>query len=376
MKKVLICIAIATSMFASVDIIGLNIYKNGNFVKQKLDLKEKSVELLSNISIEDIKFEVANECKVNSFDLINKDFQSDELSKMIIELEEKIALKENRIKALNSSNSFLEKSSLSSISNTKTLEESATFVKEEILKNYNEIYTIEGFIKEEKRELDELNNKRTSKKRTLLSYDIRCKNADVFISYPIFDLEKNGLFDINYDSKNKKLELKNTFFITQSTGFDLKDIEINIYTYNFNNQIKPIKFYPEYLDLNQPIAMAKAEMAMDVAPRVLKMQAPISQYLENSSNSFFNVTHVNLISGKKSEIILSDNKFDATASVEIDGFSSAQAFYKVDFKSDKLFTTQGSKLFLDGVYIGKATFDEIKKINKVQYILLRTDLLT
>lgn len=55
------------------------------------------------------------------------------------------------------------------------------------------------------------------------------------------------------------------------------------------------------------------------------------------------------------------DKFDATDSIEIDGFSSSQAFYKVDFKSDKLLSTQGSKLFLDGVYIGRANFDEIKK---------------
>lgn len=361
MKRVLICLSIATSLFANIDVIGLDIYKNGNFVKQKLDLKDKSTELLSNVSIEDIKFQLDNNCKVNSFDIEKKDFQNDELSKMISELEEKIALKENRIKALNSSNSFLEKSSLSSISNTKTLEESSSFVKKEILANYNEIYKIEGYIKEEKNELAELNKKRTAKNSSFLNYDISC-NSDVFITYPIFELSKNGFFDINYDTKAKKIELKNSIYLTQTTGYDLKNIEVNFYTFNFNNQIKPIKFYPQYIDIQRPIAYDKAEVAMSAAPRNLKMQAaPVSTYLENSTNSFFNVSNVNLTSGKKTEITLSLDKFNATDSIEIDGFSSSQAFYKVDFKSDKLLSTQGSKLFLDGVYIGRANFDEIKK---------------
>merc|ERR1711879_474363 len=71
-----------------------------------------------------------------------------------------------------------------------------------------------------------------------------------------------------------------------------------------------------------------------------------------------------LLSGKKTEVIFAKDKYEAEDSLEIDGYSSSQAFYKVDFQSKKLYGVLNAKLYLNNVYIGQTNLKEIKKDKK------------
>ena len=370
MKKLVLFLAVTSSLFANIDIKSIDIFTNKTFVNQKIDLSKKSVELLGQVRLEDIRFNIDESCRINSSDINYQKFQNDDLSMNIELLREKINIKQNKIKALKSNISFLEKTSINNLSSSKALESTSTFLKKEILENYNSIYKLDKDLKKDNEELNKLLKKRVNSKFTKLDYNISC-NKDVLITYPIYNLSRNGFYEINYDSKKRNIDIKNSSFITQSSGVDFKNIDINLYTYNYVYQLKPNIFRPQYLDIYKqrpPVAYSQAEVMMDnmAVKKMSRVNAPRPSftYVESTTKSFFKASNINLASGKKTEVVFSKDKYKASDSLEIDGYSASQAFFKVDFKSKKLYGVLNSKLYLDGMYIGRSNIREIKKDKK------------
>lgn len=370
MRNLALLLALSGSLLANVDVKSIDMFTNKTFVNQKIDVSKNSVELLGQVRLEDVRFILDEQCSVNSSDIVLKNFKNDELSLKIEELKEKISVKQNRIKALKSNISFLEKTSLTNIANSKSLAETSMFLKQEILDNHNSIFQLEKYLKEDNEELNNLIKKRTNLKFTKLDYDVSC-GSEVLVSYPIYNISRNGFYDINYDSKDNQIEIKNSSFITQSTGVDFKNIDINLYTYNFVYQLKPNRFIPKYLDIYEPRPMAvEAEVMMDAAAmpmkKTLRAKAarPTFAYVEDTTKSFFKASNINLVSGKKTEVLFAKDKYKADDTLEIDGYSQSQAFYKVDFTSKKLYGVVNAKQYLDGTYIGRSNLKEIKKDKK------------
>lgn len=202
--KIIIPLLLATTslVFANNNIKSLDIFKNKSFVNQSLDSSKNSLNLLGVVRLEDIRFLMNSSCKVNSFDIEVKDYENDKLSTDIKSLEEKISKKQNSIKALNSNISFLQKSNISNLKELSLLEKTSTYITQQILKDYNKIYNLENEIKKDKALLQELNKKRTNSKYTKLDYDVDCKDK-VVVNYPIYNLKKQALYDINYNTKEK-----------------------------------------------------------------------------------------------------------------------------------------------------------------------------
>lgn len=371
MKKIALFLAVGSSLFANVDVRSIDIFTNKTFVNQKIDISKNSVELLGQVRLEDIRFNVDDTCKINRSDIKYQKFENDNLSVKIDSLKEEINRKQNNIKALKSNISFLEKTSINNLSSSKALESTSAFLKKEVLENYNTIYKLEKNLRSDNDELNKLVKKRVNTKFTKLNYDITCKK-DVLITYPIYNLSRNGFYDINYDSKKNNIDIKNSSFIIQSTGVDFKNIDVNLYTYNFVYQLKPNTFRPKYLDIYKPRHLeSNIEMSamMDSMPvkKMMKSKAvsrPTFRYVESTTKSFFKASNINLESGKKTEVVFSKDNYKADDSLEIDGYSASQAFFKVDFKSTKLYGILNSKLYLDGTYIGRSNIPEIKKDKK------------
>ena len=370
MKKIALFLAVTGTLFANVNVQSIDIFMNKTFVNQKINLKNNSAELLGQVRLEDIRFNLSDGCQINNTDIALQKFENDELSLKIDELQNKINSKQNEIKALKSNVAFLERTSITNIENSNSLETASSFIKKEILNNYNSIYSLSKQLKNYNDDLNKLIKTRTNTKFTKLDYDVSCKNKnEVSISYPIYNISRNGFYEIAYNSKDKNLDIKNSSFITQSTGVDFKNIDINLYTYNYVQQINPNTFRPVYLDIYEKKVLSKAEAVMDVVPmkRMLKSNAiasPTFMYVEDTTKSFFKASNINLVSGKKTEVVFAKDKYNADDSLEIDGYSSSKAFYKVDFKSEKLYGVSNSKLYLDGTFIGRNNLHEIKKDKK------------
>ncbi len=377
MKKIaLMLICIAGALFANTQIKSLDIFTNKTFVTQEISATSNSVDLLSKVALEDIKFILNEDCKTNNIELKYINFENDNLTLKIEKLKEEINQKQNQIKALNSNLSFLEKTSITSISSANDLKNTSLFIKQEILQNHNKIYKINKDFDKLNQDLSLLLYKRANSTFSRLNYDISCsKTKNLMISYSFYNMSKDGSYEINYNSKQKELDIKNSSFIMQSSGVNFKNIDINLYTYNFIQQLKPNKFYPRYLGLypkkyskisksiseSDDIVM-EADIAMDAEEsKGLIRGKPSFQYMEGTTKSFFKASNIDLISGKKTEVLFAKDTYKATHSLDIDGYSRAEAFYKVNFESKKLYGVLNSKLYLDGVYIGKSYQNEIKK---------------
>ena len=140
-KKVALFLAVTGTLFANVNVKSIDIFTNKSFVNQKINLTKNSAELLGQVRLEDIKFNLQDGCQINNVDIRQQKFENDELSLKITKLQNKINSKQNEIKALKSNVAFLERTSITNIADSKSLETTSAFIKKEILSDYNFIYT-------------------------------------------------------------------------------------------------------------------------------------------------------------------------------------------------------------------------------------------
>jgi len=362
--------SLSVSVYANIDVKSLDIYENRTFINQQLDSSENSVDLIGKVRFEDIRFLNNGQCKVSNVSVISNNYSSDSLSSKIEEYKQKIAFKTNEITSIkniiqNLSSIKFEKDAV----NLKNIKEVSTYTQKEIETNSNLIYKLQLELTKYNQELKKLTNKKNSNVYSKLNYDVSCKNTSkLIVSYPTYNVSKNSFYEINVSSKDKNVEIKNKSFITQSSGYDFKDIDINMYTYNYTNAVNPQRFRAQYLDIAKPKVIKKSyaqadAMVMEMsAPSMMKSlrKAPSFSYNETTTKAFFKASHIDLKSGVKKAVTFSNDKYKANNQIEIDGYSSSNAFYKVNFKSDKLYSTQNTKLYLDGIFIGQSYIGEIK----------------
>ncbi len=371
-KKILLVTMLFTSMYANVDIKSIDIFSNKTFVNQKIDLTKTNVDLIGQVNLEDIRFTLNDTCQVIDSNVNQVSFKKDGLSKKIEDLKDSISNKNNIVKSLKSNISFLEEISISSKKKKKNLQEISKDIKKDKIYTHNNKKKNQKELRKDNENLNKLIKRRSNSKFTKLDYNISCnKSSKIIISYPINNLSRNSFYDINYDSKTKNINIKNSAFITQSSGVDFKKIDINLYTYNFIYQLRPNIFRPKYLDIypDHPIAYAESQVMMDSVSlrkktKSYSLKKTNISYIEDTTRSFFKASNVNLLSGKKTEVLFSKDEYKAKDSLQIDGYSKSQAFYKVDFKSKKLYGILNSKLYLDDIYIGRSHINEIKKDKK------------
>lgn len=385
MKKTSIALSLITlsiGAFANINVTALDIYKNRTFINQELNINETSVDLIGKVRFEDIRFLNNSGCKISKVSVISNNYSSDETSSKINEYKQKIAFKTNEITSIkniiqNLSSIKFEKNAV----NLKNIKEVSLYTQKEIERNYNLIYTLQIELTKYNQELNKLTNKKNSNIYSKLNYNASCTNSSkLLITYPVYNVAKNSFYEINANSKQKNIEIKNKSFITQNSGYDFKDIDINMYTYNYSNAINPQVFRAKYLDIRQEKIvknMYDNTVSMEMAPKKMMKSsrvsavstAPTFSYNETTTKAFFKASHINLISGTKNAVTFSNDSYKVKNKIEIDGYSSSNAFYKIDFKSDKLYSRQNTKLYLDGTFIGQSYIQEIKKDKNTSFYL-------
>lgn len=379
MKKWIVLTSLTTMMFANIEVQSIDVFANTTRINQTLDKSKKSVDLLSNVSFEKIYFDVPKGCELHSSSVIKKDYSKDKLALDIVALQKDIAFLENQKRALESNIAYLEKTALTQVSNPSVLIETSKFLKKEILSNSNEVYLLKNKIKQQKKALKKLFTKRSQTLYTQLKYEMTCSNTkSITINYPLYSVQKNSFYGMNYDSESETIHLKQNAFITQSTGTDFKNIDINLHTYNWIKTLKPRPFYPQYLDVVAPIAygynqeshlQADGIVMMKSMPKATKKRASI--YKENAIRASFSIKNAQLLSGKKTSFVFWKEKYKTKSVVEIDGYSLSQPFFKVTYESNKVYAPQNAKLYMDNVYMGQMYLKGMKK-NKEESLYFGT----
>ncbi len=106
MKKIALFLVVTSSLFANIDVKSLDIFTNQSFVNQEIKSGSKSVDLLGQVRLEDIRFTISQGCSVNSTDLKYVDFENDTLTAEIRSLKGYINTNQNKIKSLKSNIAF------------------------------------------------------------------------------------------------------------------------------------------------------------------------------------------------------------------------------------------------------------------------------
>jgi len=391
MKKsiILTSLLILTSVsFANVNtnIKSLDIYKNKSFVTQELNILNTSSDLIGMVYLADIRFSVNGLCKIGDTNVSINNYSKDKLSIAIKNTKRELAFKRNEIKSVKN-----EINSLSSIKyekdavNLQNIKDVSSFIKKETINNYNLIYTYEEELRKLNEKLNDLSLKKHSDIYSKINYNITCeKDSTVRITYPISNVLVDNVYEINAKSKENKVEIKNSAFLLQSSGFDFENIDINLFSYYYENQLNPNTFIPLYLDeekkrifkrvANSKMSVVEDKEMMEVSmmnssPARMKVR---SKYKESATRAYFKASNVNLKSGVNNQVTFSNETYDTKNTIEIDAYSTAKAFYKVAFNSPKLYTSLNTKVYLDSAFVGKSYLKEIKK-DKESYLYFSED---
>jgi hypothetical protein len=351
--------------YANMNIKSLNIFKNNTFITQELNLKAKNTELLGKVNVEDIKFITNEKCLVDNIVVNTNENTTKKLNAKIVKAKEKIAYKVNEIKSI--------KATLSQLKNIrftgdavklKNIKGVSFYVKQEVKKNHNLLYKYDLDVKLYKDNLEKLLETQKTNIYSVLEYTASCEvNATLNINYPIANVEKVLSYEIDANTDDKTINIKNQAYITQNLGHDLKDIEVNMYNYHYSNLIHPDVFSPIYLDekvISRKLAYgsSKKRIVIDVPT----MKKTTMHYNEAKTRAYSSVSNVSLLSGNKTAIVFSNDTYAMKDKIEIDAFTKSQAFYRVDFTSNRLYMdNQKAKLYLDSEYIGEKNISKIQK---------------
>ena len=144
----------------------------------------------------------------------------------------------------------------------------------------------------------------------------------------------------------KKIKIDSFLILKNHTDISFKDITVKYHSFIKNPSIEPPPFKrPIYRAFQKSIAAA-----------------PVSEYKETFSKSYFFVKNVNLPKKETVKVIISSDVYPADFSIYIDGYATVTPFLVAKFKADQnLPSSFNGKFFIDGMFIGKGRVKSVVK---------------
>lgn len=229
-----------------IKIAGLSPFLEENSVQVKVD---------NNVKILDIKTEKTflQKLSLDKIELIKNNLEN---------IKSKITSYEDEISAINASIDFLKKVSPFP-ANQKVIQNEidsyTKFIENSLLENFKRVANLQKSIyklEEEKEALEnELNNSHLSLKESkgVILHLLSDKNrtVDIELSYVTSKVGWSPLYDIKADSVNKTVNISAFALITQNTGEDFKDVDVEISTAKPTIGVIP-EILPWYIDIYTP----------------------------------------------------------------------------------------------------------------------------
>ncbi|WP_458700553.1 DUF4139 domain-containing protein [Sulfurospirillum sp. 1307] len=345
LKLKLFLLAISVSLFASYEPLNveLNLYKNKAILKQSFETNSSSlsIDIPAFVDLKDIK--IKSICNIKKYELSNNQTfkSSDEINNIIYKIEA-LRAKNNLLKSIKVDNNFEEIEKISDYISTKLIEN---------LKNIDDLTNKLQQIKQNNRFLNEY-------KKLEVSFTCKENSANkIEVSFPYKDIKESDFYNIYANTKNKSVSIEKFSSIDYKGIKDLENVDINIYSYAFNENIAPRKFYPRYIGQpttykkNMALAMAKADFSAESE----------AFHSELVSKSKYTLKNQKLISNQNNLYMLNKEVLDANFETFIDAYGTNKPYIKATFKSHKNFERGLANLYLDLNPIAKRNIQTIKK---------------
>ncbi len=356
--------------------IKLELYKNVSFITKEIDLIDSNAQIKlkipQNISLEQIGINDQFGCSVINYEIKKISNSNDEIAIKIDNLIKQRKEFTNKINSIKQQNRLLNTIDLSkSKSNLTQTKQMSKYYENQIYQNLSTIDDYQSKIDKLNKQIKSLQDEQQNRKFNNLILHLSCSQQDnkLQITYPIYTIKKQNFYKIKANSKTEELSIKNSIFITQSSGEDFNNIDLYVYTYTKTDAIKPQKFYPIYLDLNPIREFAKKSIAMDSMMAEVAASKMVSKprYKDSQTKSYYLVSNVTLKNKIQSPIELSNDTYKADFNVEIDGYASSTPFFKAIFKTDKFYPSAKAKIYLNSAFIAQRYIKAIKDTKKQNF---------
>jgi hypothetical protein len=348
MKKLLLLATITATLFASVSPlhVELNLYTNKTLVNKTYALNsdgELTVKVPQNTAIENIKYSIEDGCEIQNSMIEKTQNENTDQRKQEIT---------NQINALKAKENLLKTISLKDTKLNDEIDNISNLLVEKLTLNMSEIDRLN-------KELKELNKATKALDKNLkISFTCKKDNKHLTITYPSNSMKYTPFYDISANINNKSVLIEKKATLFYKGNEEYKDVDLNIYSYNYNQNIAPQNFYPRYLG-EEKIAFAKTMMAMDSVQR----SAPKAEieHKELATKSLYKIKGISLKPNEKNLLEIDKDLLDASFKTIIDAYGSNRAYLEATIKTEKDYSRAKVNYFLNKNPISSTYMKKIRK---------------
>jgi hypothetical protein len=349
MKNLLLLLTTTVSLVAAITPtkVELNIYSNKAFLSKSYDLNQSSevtTKIPQDITIEKIRYSLEEGCVVDS-NTITKPKNKENIQK-IQELT-------NRIKALKAKENLLKTISLKDIQQSEEVESISNLLVDKLTQNMAEI----EYLKQQLIELD----KKSKIKNSILKIAFTCDRdtRKVKILYPINIIKYTPFYNISANINNKSVTIEKEATLIYKGVENYDNIDLNIYSYRYNQDVAPQPFYPKYLE-EKKVLYAKNMLAMDSIQKSSPRKIMV-KYQELATKSFYKIKNISLKKDERNLIHIDKTMLDASFKNIIDAYGSNKAYLQATIKTKKNYSSAQANYFLNQNPIATRYMDKVKK---------------
>jgi hypothetical protein len=364
MKKILLLLTTTVlTLFATTEPlhVDLNIYTNKSFLNKQFTLAQQgyiTVKVPTILNIADIKFQIPEQCTIDNKTL-SKSKKS--VNKELEELEKQKNKLGYELEAIFAKNELLKTLSLKDQLDLTKIDKTSEFLAQQIIKNLKEIEQHKKAIALIDEKIKIASAFLSEFKELTLTYTCKQENKILSINYLQQHIKTNSFYNINADTNKKSVTIEKKTNIFYQGIENLPQVDINIYSYGFNQSVAPAPFYPQYLDKKKAVSYAKVatmEISNDSLQRMSKKEVT-HQNLQ--TKSMYKIKNAELITGQYNLFDVDKKLLDADFKTVIDAYGTNKAYLEATIKTKKDYQESMAKYFLNSNPISSRYIDKIEK---------------
>lgn len=364
MKKILLLLTTTVlTLFATTEPlhVDLNIYTNKSFLNKQFTLAQQgyiTVKVPTILNIADIKFQIPEQCTIDNKTL-SKSKKS--VNKELEELEKQKNKLGYELEAIFAKNELLKTLSLKDQLDLTKIDKTSEFLAQQIIKNLKEIEQHKKAIALIDEKIKIASAFLSEFKELTLTYTCKQENKILSINYLQQHIKTNSFYNINADTNKKSVTIEKKTNIFYQGIENLPQVDINIYSYGFNQSVAPAPFYPQYLGEKKAVSYAKVatmEISNDSLQRMSKKEVT-HQNLQ--TKSIYKIKNAELITGQYNLFDVDKKLLDADFKTVIDAYGTNKAYLEATIKTKKDYQESMAKYFLNSNPISSRYIDKIEK---------------
>jgi hypothetical protein len=265
----------------------------------------------------------------------------------------------HEIKALKAKDSLLNTLSLENIKDFSKIDEISSYLTKNLVENLTQITNLKKEIVKIDKKLKETNSIQEEFKILKTVYTCNSIEKELKISYPLNSIRYTPFYDISANIHNKSVTINKKATLFYKGVEDYENIDLNIYSYSYNQNVEPQRFYPKYLGQKRKVLYAKSAMVMDSVEKAAPNMSV--QHQELATKSLYKIKDAKLKSNEKNLLHVDKEIVNADFKTIIDAYGSNKAYMEATIKTKKDYSGAHTNYFLNQNPIAARYMGKIQK---------------